>query len=67
MNRILSEVVLKKDIEKISIVLGMTGKLKTAFKEVSEKEPSGAVMKNTDKVYAGLTYSKGKLNEYKVR
>ena len=37
--------------------------LQSAFVEVSKQDTSGAVMQNTQQVYAGLTYGKGKLNE----
>lgn len=37
--------------------------LKSAFEEVAKKDMSGSVMKNTEQVYVGLTYSKGTLNE----
>lgn len=37
--------------------------LQKAFMEVAKQDRSGPVMKNTEQVYAGLTYSKGSLNE----
>lgn len=37
--------------------------LQDAFIEVSKQDTSDAVMQNTQQVYAGLTYGKGKLNE----
>ena len=39
------------------------GKLKEAFMEVAKQDHSAPVMKNTQQVYAGLTYGKGSLNE----
>ena len=39
------------------------GKLKEAFQEVAKQDYSAPVMKNTQQVYAGLTYGKGSLNE----
>ena len=38
-------------------------KLLTGFEEVSKQDKSGPMMHNTQKLYAGLTYGKGKLNE----
>lgn len=38
-------------------------KLLNGFKEVSKADHSGPVMRNTQQLYAGLTYGKGKLNE----
>lgn len=37
--------------------------LKIAFEQVAAKDQTGPVMQNTEKVYAGLTYSKNTLNE----
>lgn len=37
--------------------------LQDAFIEVSKQDTSSAVMQNTQQVYAGLTYGRGKLNE----
>lgn len=39
------------------------GKLRDAFIQVAKEDTSGPVMKNTQQVYAGLTYGKGSLNE----
>lgn len=39
------------------------GALQKTFIEVSKKDTSGAVMQNTQQIYAGLTYGRGKLNE----
>ncbi len=38
-------------------------KLRLAFVEVATQDQSQPVMKNTEQVYAGLTYTKGNLNE----
>lgn len=38
-------------------------KLLTGFKGVSSTDRSGPVMRNTQQLYAGLTYGKGTLNE----
>ena len=37
--------------------------LRKSFSEISCKDPSGPLMKNTQSVYAGLTYGRGCLNE----
>ena len=39
------------------------GSLKEAFTKVAEQDNSAPVMQNTQQIYAGLTYGKGKLNE----
>lgn len=66
-NRTLSECVVKKDGSKVQNIIGIIEKLKTAFAEVGKNEKTGPVMENTEKIYAGLTYSKGKLNEITLR
>ena len=38
-------------------------KLGTAFAQVASQDKTGPVMQNTEQVYAGVTYSKGNLNE----
>lgn len=43
--------------------LEMLKKLETAFGKISVEDKRGPVMSNTQQVYAGLTYSKGSLNE----
>ena len=43
----------------------LTG-LRTTFASLSENDKEGAVMTNTQKVYAGLTYGRGSLNETTV-
>lgn len=48
------------DLDEVNKIMGS---LKSAFEEVAKQDTSGAVMQNTQQVYAGLTYGKGKLNE----
>jgi len=38
-------------------------KLLTGFEGVSKEDTSGPMMRNTQQLYAGLTYGKGTLNE----
>jgi flagellar protein FliS len=38
-------------------------KLRKSFEEVAKQDTSGSVVQNSQKVYAGLTYGKGTLNE----
>ena len=37
--------------------------LQTAFEEISKEDKSAPLMENTQKIYAGLTYGRGVLNE----
>ena len=43
--------------------LGVTEGLGSAFSEIAGQDDSGNVMENTQKIYLGLTYGKGTLNE----
>lgn len=66
-NKTLVEAIVKKDKTNINSVISMIEKLKDSFEKISKDEKPGSLMENTEKIYAGLTYSKGKLNEYTVR
>lgn len=63
MNKRLVAACMKKDgtiLDEVEMVLD---KLRIGFVEVSKQDPTGPVMKNTQQVYAGLTYGRGALNE----
>lgn len=55
---------IRKDVEELKAISRMLQKLRNAFHTISENDNSGPIMKNTQQIYAGLTYSNGKLNEY---
>jgi flagellar protein FliS len=55
--------VLRRKMVNEDIVREVMGKLKEAFMEVAKQDTTGPVMGNTQKIYAGLTYGKGSLNE----
>ena len=63
MNRTLVNAIFKKDDKDLMSVVDMLDKLREAFTVVSSQDTSGPVMQNVQTVYAGLTYSKGNLNE----
>lgn len=44
-------------------IIEMLEKLKKSFEEVAKMDNSGPVMKNTQQIYAGLTYSRNGFNE----
>lgn len=52
-----------KSPDKLDSVSSVIRKLRSAFAEISKQDKSGPVMKNTQQLYAGLTYGKGTLNE----
>lgn len=52
-----------KDTAELVRCVGMIEKLRVSFDKVSKEDKSGAVMQNTQQVYAGLTYGRGELTE----
>lgn len=54
---------MKKDPTTLQYAKSVLEKLLNGFKEVSKADDSGPVMRNTQQLYAGLTYGKGTLNE----
>lgn len=54
----------KKD--ELSAAADVLKGLRVSFAELAKKDKDGAVMANTQKVYAGLTYGRGSLNETTV-
>ncbi|MCQ2522064.1 MAG: flagellar protein FliS [Lachnospiraceae bacterium] len=61
--RQLSLAQIRQDLEPIAIVDKIFVKLKAAFEEMAKQDNSGAVMQNTQSVYAGMTYGRNQLNE----
>ena len=64
MNNVLVRSSIRKEVDELKVVMSMLEKLRSSFEKVSEHDNSGPMMKNTQQVYAGLTYSNGGLNEY---
>lgn len=62
-NRTIIKVSVSKDTTDLERCIGMINKLRDAFEQVKGEDRRGPVMKNTQQVYAGLTYGKGTLNE----
>lgn len=62
-NRAMIRASVSKETAELTRCMGMLGKLKAAFAQISGEDKRGPVMENTQQVYAGLTYSKGSLNE----
>ncbi|MCH5273111.1 MAG: flagellar protein FliS [Lachnospiraceae bacterium] len=52
-----------KEPERLDGVAEVIETLLAGYKKVSEEDVSGPVMRNTQQVYAGLTYGRGTLNE----
>ncbi|HHV09711.1 MAG TPA: flagellar protein FliS [Clostridiales bacterium] len=62
-NKRIITAVMKREPEPIKSAQSVLQKLLTGFEGVSRQDKSGPMMKNTQKVYAGLTYGRGMLNE----
>lgn len=62
-NECIAKVKTTKDMKLLDSAINTMDGLRLAFIEVAKKDTSGAMMTNTEQVYAGLTYSKGYLNE----
>lgn len=54
---------IRKETDEIVRIREMLLELRKAFMEAGKNDNSGAVMQNTQQVYAGLTYSRTSLNE----
>ena len=62
-HKCLTEAAFSGETKKLSDVENMMNGLKDAFAKVAEEDTSGPVMQNSQKLTAGLTYGKGRLNE----
>lgn len=62
-NRQLTTSIVKRKPVNLDNVKENMGKLCKAFEEVAKQDMSKSVVKNSQQVYAGLTYGKGTLNE----
>lgn len=60
--RIITAIIQRNPIS-LDSALSVLDKLLTGFEGVSKTDNSGPMMRNTQQLYAGLTYGKGKLNE----
>ncbi|MDO5291175.1 MAG: flagellar protein FliS [bacterium] len=56
----------KKNLILIDSAVNTIQGLCTSFAEVAKQDMTGPVMRNTEQVYAGLTYSRGTLNESRL-
>lgn len=65
-NRELTNAKVQRQPEFLDSVEEIFEKLLAGYQKVSEEDSSGPVMKNTQQVYAGLTYGRGTLNEMYV-
>ena len=59
MNKVILKASIRTETKDIDAVIRMIDKLRETFNEVSKQDTSEPLMKNTQTVYSGLTYSKG--------
>lgn len=65
-NREIIYALLSGNAGKLEKSADMMRKLRESFEEISHRDFSEPLMENTQKIYAGLTYSRGKLSEISV-
>ena len=66
MNKIIVEDLVKLQTDQLLECVDLIGNLKAAYEGIVSQDHSGPVMANVQKLYAGLTYGKGTLNEVSV-
>ncbi len=62
-NKRIITAIIKRNPVSLDSAESVLHKLLIGFEDVSKKDTSGPMMRNTQQLYAGLTYGKGKLNE----
>lgn len=62
-NKVIIEARMQKKVDKLKDIISIIEGLQGAFEEVEKQDNSGPVLGQTQKLYAGLTYGKGVLNE----
>jgi flagellar protein FliS len=62
-NKLIITAIIKKNPVSLDSAESVLNKLLIGFEGVSKADNSGPMMRNTQQLYAGLTYGKGKLNE----
>lgn len=65
-NKVIIEDRMKLQTDQLPECIDMIGSLKVAYEGIVSQDQSGPVMDNVQKLYAGLTYGKGTLNEVSV-
>lgn len=62
-NKQISTAIVKKSTETLDGLEGMMRKMRNSFEKVSSEDKSEPIMKNTQKVYAGMTYGRESISE----
>lgn len=61
--RRLTAVINKRDIAALDSIDSILSKLRDAYSQIASTNTTGAIMQNSESVYAGLTYGRNSLNE----
>lgn len=65
-NKRIIQAIIRRIPDSLDSAESIMNKLLTGFEGVSKADQSGPMMRNTQQVYAGLTYGKGYLNETNI-
>lgn len=65
-NKQLVTAMIKKEISYVNSAIKIMQCLKIGFDEVAKRDESEPLMKNSQQLYAGLTYGRGMLNEQSI-
>lgn len=63
LNRVFQQMLIRRNPEQLESAVLVVKKLRASFQQIAEQDHSEPLMKNTQTVYAGLTYGRGSLNE----
>lgn len=66
-NKCLTKSIVRKENCDLITIRNMMNQLRDCFDKVSKEDKSGVLMKNSEPVYAGLTYGRTSLNEVAER
>ena len=62
-SRLLASVQTKQDTDALARIRSILSRLRDAYAQIADTNTGGQVMRNSENVYAGLTYGRGTLNE----
>lgn len=65
-NKTIIEDRIRQQVDHLAECIGIVENIKKGYEEIIKEDTSGPLMENVQKLYAGLTYGKGSLNEISV-
>lgn len=63
LNRVFQQMMIRRNPKQLESAVLVVKQLRASFRQIAKQDHSESLMKNTQAVYAGLTYGKGSLNE----